>query len=271
MAQEAAPSAAHPSAEEEQLDLSRAVSEAGSSPVDFIRALETHLKKYPESAQRLAIEKALAKSAMEANDRARVLLYREKVLAAEPDSLDLPLIDRIIRVLPDTEDKESAKKALAYSNRYLRGVESMRNDAGKSHMSATQWQEEVNRGRARALVLQARATGNSGDAEGALKVAKSSWAFSQNGESARETARWLLRLNRDAEAIEYLADAFEMEDSRSTEEDRAHDRKRLGEVYTKLNGSEKGLGDVLLALTIECRQPTASMWQSFVRRIRTPG
>ena len=36
----------------EQTELSRALAEAGTSPVDFIRALENHLAKYPDSPQR---------------------------------------------------------------------------------------------------------------------------------------------------------------------------------------------------------------------------
>src|SRR5438034_7158362 len=72
--------------EQEQLDLSKAIAEAGTSPVDFTRALERHLQKYPQARQRAAIEKALAKSAIEANDRARIVLYGEKVLASEPKS-----------------------------------------------------------------------------------------------------------------------------------------------------------------------------------------
>jgi thiol-disulfide isomerase/thioredoxin len=59
--------------------------------------------------------------------------------------------------------------------------------------------------------------------------------------------RWLVKLDRNAEAIEFYADAFVMDDPRTTETDRAHDRAHLNELYTKLNGSEKGLGDIVLA------------------------
>ena len=37
-----------------------------------------------------------------------------------------------------------------------------------------------------------------------------------------------------------------MEDGRSTEADRARDRVHLSELYTKVNGAEKGLGDAIL-------------------------
>ena len=67
------------------------------------------------------------------------------------------------------------------------------------------------------------------------------------GEGARETAFWLAQLGDKAEAIEYYADAFTLEDPRTTEADRARDRTRLGALYSALNGSEKGLGDAILA------------------------
>ena len=73
-----------------------------------------------------------------------------------------------------------------------------------------------------------------------------SWETCPTGEGAREVAYWLIKQDRTREAIEYYADAFTVEDSRTTEDDRAWDRKRLGELYSKLNGTEKGLGDVIL-------------------------
>ena len=237
---------ATPSAEQEQLDLSKAISEAGNSGIDYIRALEHHLAKYPHSARRAEIEKALAKSAMEANDRDRILKYGEKVLEAEPQSGDLELLDRVTRVLLDSDGKEAAARALGYARRYEAAVEAMRNHAGENHMSEGQWAAEVDKGRARALVLAARATGNNGDAEEALKEAQQAWNISPNAECARETARWLVKLNRKSEAIEYYADAFIMDDPRTNEADRARDRQHLGEVYAGLHGDEKGLGDAIL-------------------------
>jgi len=53
-------------------------------------------------------------------------------------------------------------------------------------------------------------------------------------------------MGKEAEAIEPLADAFTVEDPASTEADRAKDRARMGAIYAKVNGSEKGLGEVIL-------------------------
>jgi len=251
-------------AQQEQAELSKAVTDAGNSPIDFTHALERHLAKYPDSPQRLAIEKALAKSAMDANDRPRLILYGEQVLKAEPKSDDFHLIDAVTRALLDAGDAESSKKALEYTMRYRQDVDSMRSRASEGHMTEGQWAAEIDRAMARVLMLQARAIGNLGNAEEAVKLAKSGWDLSPSAEGARETGYWYDKLNRLAPAIEYYADAFAMDDQATTPADRVSDRAHLAQLSTKLNGSEKGLGDQVLA----AYDRTASMRKQMLADMR---
>ena len=232
--------------DKEQLELSTAVNDAGPSSIDFIRALERHLEKYPQSPQRTAIEKAIVKAAVESNDKPRIILYGEKILNADPKNDDLPLIDRVVRTLLDSDDVEPAKRALPLAKRYEAEVEAMSTRAAEGHMTEGQWAEEVAKGRSRAQVLEARATGNIGNLEEAVKIAQKAWAASPNSEAARETARWLAKAGRDAEAIEAYANAFTLDDGRSTESDRARDRVHLHELFLKMKGSEAGLGEAVM-------------------------
>jgi thiol-disulfide isomerase/thioredoxin len=234
-------------AQQEQLELSKAVTDAGNSPVDFTHALERHLAKYPDSAQRLAIEKTLAKSALDSNDSARIILYGERVLKAEPNIEDFHLIDRVTRCLLDLGDPASSKKALDYAERYRKAVDSMRSRAAEGHMTEGQWAAEVDRAMARVLMLQARATGNLGHPEDAAKLAQAGWDLSPSAEGAREAGYWYEKLNRLPLAIEYYADAFSIDDQANTPAERLADRARLAELSTKLNGTEKGLGDQVLS------------------------
>jgi thiol-disulfide isomerase/thioredoxin len=98
----------------------------------------------------------------------------------------------------------------------------------------------------RALTFQARATGNLGKLDEALALARRAYATYPNAESAREIARWLARSGNEEEAVRHLADAFTIVDTRSTQSDRARDRARMGELYRKVHGFEKGLGDLVL-------------------------
>jgi thiol-disulfide isomerase/thioredoxin len=253
-AQTAAPDPAAAQAElaKEQAELSQAVGEAGGSAIEIIRALEQHLKKYPESQQRADVEKALVKSAMDASDTARIIVYGEKVLAREtpPDAGGdiTTILDRVTRALVDKENPDRAKRASVYAQRYLDDVAAMRAAATPppGHLTAAQWSEELDKAAARALALQARATGYAGDPENAVKIARKSWVSYPTGEGARETAFWSSKLGHTAEAIEFYANAFTLEDARTTEADRTRDRAQLGTLYEQSHGSEKGLGDVVL-------------------------
>lgn len=255
--------AQQPPADKERTELSNAMAEAGASGIDLTRALEQHLKKYPDSSQRLAIEKALAQWAIELNDRRRMILYGERVLAAEPNN-ELQLIDRVIRALVETDDAESAKKALVYAKRYETQIDALRSKAAEGHMTPGQWSDQVDRNMARAVVLEARATGNTGDKEAAFALAKKAWELSPGAEAAREAARWLAKLDRKPEAIHWYADAFAIEDSGATEADRAFDRQKAGELFVALNGSEKGLGDLILRAYDE----TAALKKARVEAVR---
>ncbi|MBI3470895.1 MAG: TlpA family protein disulfide reductase [Candidatus Solibacter usitatus] len=231
--------------EEEQRRLSEALAEAGSSPIEFLRALEKHLEAFPKTSKRVEIERALVKAAIEAKDERRIVLYGERVLEREQD--DLQVLERVARALLSADDKESAKRALPYARRYGEMVSKMRlQQETPGRMSKGQWLEEVDRGASRALALEARATGNLGQAEEAAALAARSFQVYPSGEAAREAARWLIRMGKEAEAVRRLADAFTVADPKTTEADRARDRQRMGELYRKTSGSEKGLGDLIL-------------------------
>jgi len=228
----------------EQQELNAALAEAGNSPIDFTRALEKHLAKYPDSEQKPKIEAALAKAAIEAKDDKRILLYGGRVLATNPD--DLQILDRVVRTLLISDDRASAEKALGLALRYEHDIEKLAIQPTPGRYSEAQWKEEVVKGTARALIYEARATGNLGKIDDATALARKSWEQYPSAAGAREWGRWLGRSGKELEAVNHLADAFTIEDPNSSEIDRGKDRMRMGELYSKATGSEKGLGDLIL-------------------------
>jgi thiol-disulfide isomerase/thioredoxin len=233
-----------PSAAAEDRELSNALAEAGTSQIDFVRALENHMAKYPTSSKKPEIERALTKAAIEMKDDKRIILYGERVLGREPG--DPQILERVARALLASDARDTSERALQYAKRYEEQVEKLRNATLTGHAAKAEWITEIDRGAARGLVLEARATGNLGKTDEALALARKSYDRYPTAEGAREIAKWLTRLGHEVEAIPHLADAFTIVDSRNTDEARVQDRRRIGELYTKLNGSEKGLGDLML-------------------------
>src|SRR5579863_4632420 len=105
-----------PASDAEEKELSKALAEAGNSQIDFVRALENHLAKYPNSAKKPEIERALVKAAIEGKDDRRIILHGEWVLDHEAG--DAQILDRVTRALLVSDAKENAERALGYAKRY---------------------------------------------------------------------------------------------------------------------------------------------------------
>ena len=211
---------------QEQADLETALSEAGGSPVEYLRAIEKHLQKYPNSARRPELERAAARSAAEAGDEAGVILYGERVLARQPD--DLQVLERVSRALLASGSADGWERALKYARRYETILQ--------QHRATATGPERVNDLDAAigtALRYEARATGNLGRAEEALALAQRSFDTYPGAAGARERAYWLEQLGRTAEAVAALADAFTIPDAHTTDAERARDRGHMGELYVK--------------------------------------
>jgi len=229
----------------EEEDLRRALAEAGSSSIEFIRALERHLEKYPKTERRTELERALVKAAIETRDSRRTILYGEQVLASGGD--DAEILERVARALLQSDDPGAASRALGYAQRMEKAVRAVKLEEAPPGRARARLRDEMDLGLARALTFQARAAGNLGRAADAVVLARQAFATYPSAESAREAARWLARLNRVDEALTHYADAFTITDPRAMDADRAKDRAHLGELYRAVNGSEAGLGDLILA------------------------
>ena len=240
-AQQVEPSVRVEPSTEEQQDLMRALSE-GTSPVDLIRGLEAHLSKYPNTVQRPELERSLAKAAIESNDIPRIVKYGESAVAASPD--DFLMLDRLAYAFLILGGEENATKAYKYARAFEDLVDKMPVATGRD---AARKQDEQERAIAHARMYQSRARTIQNDNEDALRLVARAFSAYPGEETAREWAEVLLRMDRQAEAIERLAEAFVIPDPYTTDDKRQNDRLLLGEQYAKLHGSEKGLGDLILA------------------------
>ena len=236
----------------EQSSLQQALGEAGNSPVEFIRAIEDHLRKYPNSSRKPELEKALVKTAIELRDDPRIIEYGDRVLAREPDNL--PVLGSVSTALLHKADQASAEKALEHARHYEQLIDaSIKNDASvksdtasRSGRDEAKRKEEVDRNKASAHLLQARAQGLLGKIVDAIQLAESSYSIFPSVEAAREAARWLTEAGKLQDALRYLADAFSFAGLKSPDPDGPHDRAMMADIYRKLNGSEAGLGDIIL-------------------------
>ena len=225
--------------DKEQKDLRDSLAEAGNSSIDFVRVLEQHLAKYPDTAQRPELELALVKAAIESKDDRRALIWGEKVLARSMD--DPRILERVSRILLISDDKDSAERALKYSRRFEEIMRTLDKEEPPSAANRAVRVEEIDKAVGRALVFEARATGNLGKIAEALALANKSFDTYPTAEASREIGKWLVKAGKESEAIPHYADAFALANT-----DRLKDRAKLAELYRKAKHSEAGLGDIVL-------------------------
>jgi thiol-disulfide isomerase/thioredoxin len=231
----------------EQASLQQALGEAGNIPVEFVRAIERHLQRFPQSPQRPELERALVKTAIDLNDDRRIIEFGESVLTREPDNAQV--LEPVTTALLRKGDKASAQRALEHARHFEQIIQANYKDvkfvAGAGRDAAKR-KDDADRAQARVRILEARAQGLLGHNDEAIELAEASYTIFPSVEGAREAARWMSEAGKNREAVQYLANAFAIAGLRSADLDGANDRARMGDLYAKLKGAEGSLGDLIL-------------------------
>ena len=232
--------AANPAAETgPDAKLEQELSETGGSPADVLSVLEKHLKSDPDCKKKPEIIRVLARIAVEQRDRARELQYGP--LAIEGGSDDPRLLDHVSRALLERPEAESWGKALKYSTQL---AQKMR-DERKSQLESTTYEpgrgkrlEETDFALRGALIYVARAQAKLGQNELALKAADEAWQVYPSLDAALQRSQIFEQLGRFPEALDAAAEAFVVDDDRTTVTERQRARERLAELAPKASVSD---------------------------------
>ena len=242
-AQQQLPQNGAPQPDQEQADFNRAAQESAGSAIDFVRAFEKFVQKYPASPNRERLVRSLYQASRELKDNSRLVLYGEQLLAKDPN--DVSILPDVGRALNSFEEPLAAQKALVdgqtlekllrTNDKALVENESPR-DKGKRQFEAA-------RNLSAALVIEADAQGILGHAREAAAAAQRAFDILPTAESARSLGHWEAKAGHYDAAVAAFANAFAIAD---TPENHQDDRDRLTEYYLKAHKDERGLGDIVL-------------------------
>lgn len=227
-------------------ELDRALSEAGSSAVDYARALERHLKQHPDSPQRAEIERVLAQAALDLGDRRLLLDYGVRVI--EAGSRSLQLLDHVTRALLDSDKREDQERALHFARMLAQSLEQERGGQQKAEYRPLRGRrlDETEYALARARTFEARALDKLGRPDEALAAALAGWEACPTVDNARERARILERAGRFREALDAAAEAVALGADRTGEPNPEKDRQRMAGLAMKAHGDEAAFARSLL-------------------------
>ena len=225
-------------------ELQQAIASAGNDRAALVRNLEAYLVKYPDSAQRPQIYRALVEANLQLRDTARAADYAERVVALAPEDMSITLV--AIQLLHRSGDEAGLRRAINYAGRVLAFVERTSLDEKSPKMSPEEWQMAKVRDRASVLQLRGELYLKLKDKAAAQKDFESSYAALPTAGAAEKLGE-VAEMNKDfIAAIEQYARAFALADSATPGVTRREARQKIGNVWRIAHGSDEGLGDYLL-------------------------
>ena len=242
-----APSSKTPPKQEqlsEQQELQKAIDEAGNDRAALVRNLEAFLQKYPESAQRSQIYRAIVESSLKVDDYVRATDYAERMVALRPDDASINVL--AVQLLERNGDAAGWRRAISYCTRVLELVDRTSVTDKSPRESTETWESDKRRDRASLLLARGRLYQKLADFPNAQKDYETSYALEPSAMAAMKLAE-IAEVHKDPnKAIQEYARAFGLAGDSSGAANRAELRKKIGNAWRLAHGSEDGLGDYLL-------------------------
>jgi len=228
----------------EQQDLQKAIEQAGNDRAAMKRNLLEFLKKYPQSAQRPQIYRAIVESSLQLRDFETATTYAERMVALNPEDVSINVLS--VQLLERYGDGSGWRRAINYCTRVAEIINRELLTNKSPRQSGEQFEKERQRDVASILLVRGRLYQKLNEMKSAQKDFEVSYRMLP-GSSAAEHLGELAEIRRDlSTAIHQYALAFALAESSQASASRDEVRKKLGNVWRLAHGSEDGLGDYVL-------------------------
>jgi thiol-disulfide isomerase/thioredoxin len=225
-------------------ELQLAIEKAGSDRAALVRNLEDYLKRYPETPRKMDIYRALVEASLQLRDTPRATDYAERLVSLSPDDTSMMLL--AIELLERASDDPSLSRATGYASHILDLIAASPETEKSPRQSPEEWQAENNRLQMSALLIRGRLYLKRKDYARAEDDLAASYRLVPSAAAAEKLAEVAEARHDLAEAVEQYARAFALADPSGRNANRADLRRRLGNAWILLHGSEAGLGEFVL-------------------------
>ena len=237
-----------PVATTESSALHEAVTSSAGNPQQLIKNLEEFLVRFPEARQRDQVLNTIFQQALRTNDPSTAITYGEKLLDAKPsDNEAVNILSTILDLLDRQGDKASRDKALGYANQLVTRADQTGSETRPERVSEDQWLQSQALARAAAYSLRARLYIASKQPDQAQADYLKSFAAYPTSRVAERLGDLEAEAGRTDRALDHYASSFALRESDADPQHLDDLRRKLGSAYVAEHGSEKGLGDLVLA------------------------
>jgi thiol-disulfide isomerase/thioredoxin len=238
-----------------EAELQKAVTSAGNDRAALVRNLQDYLRRFPDGPQKESIYRALVKTCQEIRDNDCLLEYGERLIAITPDDLQTLMVT--VNALQQKGDDASLARAITYVTRVIDQTSNTYSYQRPERLSVAEWQDR----RAQLLLGLYLVRGDIQKTLRHYDAATQDYYFSFTNAANPAAAEGLgdiAELHNDANtAIQEFLLAFVLPDAGPRKVDRRVIRRKLGNVWQQVHGSQQGLGEEILAAFDRNAQPVA--------------
>lgn len=229
-----------------EMELQKAIADAGNDRGALVRNLERYLEHFPDAPRKSGVYRALVEACEQLQDDACALKYSEQLIALRPDDSEIMML--AVGLLQKQGDDASLVRASGYVSRVLDRIDKTTAAEKPPRVSPAEWQEHHDELRAALYNLRGQIEKSQHDVAASEKDLRMSYAVLRNAVAAEQLGE-IAEMRRDyaTAAQEYLLAFVLPEDGAVGKVNRREVRKRLGNVWRQLHGSEDGLGAAVLA------------------------
>ncbi len=227
-----------------QAELQLAIEKAGTDRAALVRNLEDYLKRYPETPRKVDIYRALVEASLQLRDTVRATDYAERLVSLSPDDTSMMLL--AIELLERAGDDPGLSRATGYASHLLDLIAASPPETKSPRQSPEEWQADRNRLQMSVLLVRGRLYLKRKDYPRAADDLAASYRLVPNAAAAEKLAE-IAEVRHDLPgAVEQYARALALADLSGRTANRADLRRKLGNAWILLHGSEAGLGELVL-------------------------
>ena len=229
-----------------ETELQKAIADAGNDRGALVRNLEHYLQRFPDAPRKAAVFRALVEACQQVQDDACALKYSEQLIALRPDDSEIMML--AVGLLQKQGDEASLTRAAGYVTRVLDRINKSTAAEKPVRVSLADWQAHHDELRAALYNLRGQIEKSQHDDAAAEQDLRMSYSVRPNAVAAEQLGE-IAELRRDySTAVQEYMLAFVLpEDGPVGKVNRREVRKRLGNVWRQLHGSDQGLGEAVLA------------------------
>ncbi|MGD0956640.1 MAG: redoxin family protein [Candidatus Acidiferrales bacterium] len=255
-ASKAAPDAAAKKDAEAEAELQEALANAGNDSAALVRNLTEYLARFPDAPRRPSIYRALVEACQQIRNDACALDYAERLIAMRPEDSQMMLL--AVSLLEKKGDDASLTRAAGYATRVLDRVEKATPDDKPAEESLADFEDGQKQLRAALYYTRGQIENSQRDYAAAARDFQQSDSIHPNALAAEKLGEIAETRNDPKNAIEEYTRAFALPESGPAGSvDRRDLRRKLGNVWRQVHGSEQGLGDAVLAAYDHASQASA--------------